>query len=152
MTAPSSSGRKKKILVVDDESTIVAYLTTVLEDNGYETFSASNAEAALAIAREQLPDLMTLDIMMPRQSGIALYQQLKLDPELRKIPVVFVTAFSRLSDVGPAAFHKMIKDERVSAPEAYIEKPVVVAEFVETVGRLIELADPGAPPGGGQSS
>lgn len=139
-------------MVVDDESSIIAYLTTLLEDNGYETFSAMDAEQALAVIGDQRPDLITLDIMMPKHSGIALYRDLKLDPGLRGIPVVFVTAFNRLSDVGPASFHRMIKDEGVPSPEAYIEKPVVVVEFLETVARLIELADSEPTPGGGPSS
>jgi CheY-like chemotaxis protein len=89
--------------------------------------------------------------MMPSRSGIALYQDLKLDPELRRIPVVFVSAFSRSSDVGPASFRKVIPDERVPVPEAYIEKPVVIPEFLETVARLIDSARSGTPTAGGRA-
>lgn len=150
MTEATASDRKK-VLVIDDEPSIVAYLTTVLEDERYETCSAMDAEDGLAVAREQRPDLITLDIMMPKRSGIALYQELKLDPELRGIPVVFVSAFSRTSDVGPASFRKVIPDERVPVPEAYVEKPLVVAEFLETVGRLIQSARSGTASAGGQT-
>ena len=148
MTAPSSLERKK-IMVIDDESSIIAYLTTVLEDEGYQTCSAMDAEEAMAVAREQQPDLITLDIMMPKRSGIALYQELKLDEELRKIPVVFVSAFGRSSGVGPASFRKMIPDERVPVPDVYLEKPVVVSEFLKTVASLIESAEAGSGPGEG---
>ena len=146
MSAPSPVDRKR-ILVIDDESSIVAYLTTVLEDNGYETCSATDADAALAVARERLPDLITLDIMMPRRSGVALYQELKLDSELRQIPVVFLSAFSRSGSVGPASFRKMVPDERVPVPEVYLEKPVAVPELLETVASLIESAETEPEPG-----
>jgi CheY-like chemotaxis protein len=132
-----SSGKRKKVLVIDDESSIITYLTAVLEDNGYETCAAQDAGTAVAIAREQQPDLITLDIMMPRQSGVALYKEFKLDAALREIPVVFVSAFSRSSSVGPASFREMVADERVPVPEAYIEKPVVVPDFLETVAGLL---------------
>ena len=136
MTEPSVPD-SKKVLVIDDEPSIVTYLTTVLEDEGYETCSATDAEEALAVAREQRPDLITLDIMMPKRSGIALYQDLKLDAEFHGIPVVFVSAFSRANDFRPASFRKMVPDERVPIPEAYVEKPIDVAAFLEMVASLI---------------
>ncbi len=138
-------------MVIDDESSIIAYLTTVLEDEGYDTCSAMDAEEAVAVARQQQPDLITLDIMMPKRSGIALYQQLKLDDNLRRIPVVFVSAFSRSSGVGPASFRKMIPDERVPVPDVYLEKPVAVPEFLETVASLIESTEADAGPGSGEA-
>ena len=123
--------------MIDDEPSITAYLTTLLQDDGYEAGSVLDAETALEVARQQMPDLITLDVMMPRRSGLRLYQELKLDPRLREIPVVFVSAFSRSSSVGPAYFRKMIPDERVPVPEVYFEKPVVVPEFLKTVAALV---------------
>jgi CheY-like chemotaxis protein len=138
---PTSSRDRKKILVIDDESSIITYLTTVLEDSGYETCSAADAEAGLSLARQERPDLITLDIMMPRRSGVALYQQLKIDPELRDIPVVFVSAFSRSSGFGPASFREMVPDQKIPIPEIYLEKPVAVPEFLRAVASLIESAE-----------
>ena len=135
-----SSQDERKVLVIDDESSIITYLTTLLEDHGYETCHTGDPRAALAMAREQRPDLITLDVMMPRQSGVALYQEFKLAPELREVPVVFVSAFSRSSGLGPASFRETVPDERIPPPDAYIEKPVIVAEFLETVAALIDPA------------
>ena len=131
---------RKKILVVDDEWAIIMYLTTLLEDEAYETCSATDTEEGLAVAREQRPDLILLDIMMPRRSGLALYQDLKRDPVLRRIPVIFVTAFSRTSDMWPTAFRKMVPDGNIPLPEAYLEKPIDVEVFLETVAFLIRRA------------
>jgi CheY-like chemotaxis protein len=136
MTTPPARD-KKTILVIDDERSITAYLTTLLEDDGYEVCCATDAESALETVRRRLPDLITLDVMMPRRSGLRLYQELKLDPQLRDIPVVFVSAFSRSSSVGPAYFRKLIPDERVPVPEVYFEKPVIVPKFLETVAALV---------------
>ena len=138
--------------MIDDESSIVTYLMTVLDDEGYETCSASDAEEALAVAREQLPDLITLDIMMPKRSGIALYRELKRDPELRGIPVIFITAFSRTNDLWSAAFRRMVPDESVPLPEAYLEKPIDVAVLLETVTFLIRCAASKSLADGGKTS
>jgi CheY-like chemotaxis protein len=138
----SCSSDKKKVLVIDDESSIVAYLTTVLEDEGYGTFSANDAEQGLAVVRERLPDLITLDIMMPKRSGIALYQDLKLDSKLRGIPVIIVSAFSQSNHFRPSSFRKMVPDKHIPLPDAYVEKPIDVAAFLETVASLTQSPVP----------
>jgi len=131
----------RKILVIDDEPSIIAYLTTVLEDEGYVTCSTSDPLAALDVAQQHRPDLITLDIMMPKRSGIAFYQILKRDAELGAVPVVFVSAFARASDFRSTVFRKMVPDETIPAPEAYVEKPIDVASFLRTVASLIDAGD-----------
>jgi CheY-like chemotaxis protein len=82
------------VLVVDDEPDVVRYFTAVLEENGYATSSAADGVEALAKVRSEHPDLVTLDITMPNQSGVKVYREMKEDPVLRKIPVVVVTGIS----------------------------------------------------------
>jgi CheY-like chemotaxis protein len=128
----------KKVLVVDDEQAIVTYLTAVLDDHGFETCQALDAETALAAAVEHRPDLICLDIMMPKQSGISLYQHFKLAPETRKTPIIFVSAFSQLHDLRePALFRKLVPDPEIPEPEACIEKPIDVDEFIRIVESLV---------------
>lgn len=125
---------KKKILIVDDEPVIITYLSTVLEDNGYETCSATDADSGMASAKEYAPDLICLDIMMPRRSGIALYRDLKLEPQTKNIPVIIVSAFNQVRDMrNPNMFRKMVPDESIPQPEAYIEKPIIVLDFLKTI-------------------
>ena len=62
----------KKVLIVDDEQSILIYLTTVLEDTGYATCSALDGEDGLRVARQERPDLVCLDVMMPKRGGISL--------------------------------------------------------------------------------
>jgi CheY-like chemotaxis protein len=127
----------KKVLIVDDEQSIVIYLTTVLEDAGYATCSAEDGHEALSVARRERPDLLTLDIMMPKRSGVSLYEEIKRDPELRSIPVVFVSAYNQIRDLrDPVAFRKMIPDTSIPQPDFCMEKPIVVPDFLEAISTL----------------
>jgi CheY-like chemotaxis protein len=125
------------VLVVDDEPDIVTYLTTLLEDNGYRTRSARDADSALLEVRARPPDLICLDIMMPRRSGLSLYRQLKTDPQLGDIPVIVISAFSRLEDFTGQKFRRLFPDESVPEPAHFIEKPVNVEHFMEVIERAL---------------
>ena len=85
---------EKTILVVDDDPDTLTYLTTVLEDNGYATVSAKDGAEALQEIEKRAPDLVTLDIAMPKKSGVAVYRTLKENERLRKIPVIITTGIS----------------------------------------------------------
>ena len=124
-------------MVVDDEDSILVYLTMVLEDNGHQACSARDADVALEKARQERPDLITLDIMMPRRSGIAAYCDLRRDPDLAKIPVVFISGFSQLCDIGTEhSFRRLVPDKSIPKPQACLEKPIDLTEFLGLVDRL----------------
>ena len=80
------------ILVVDDQAANLRVVSTLLSRHGYEVITADSGEDALAIASEQTPDLMLLDMIMPGMDGFALLEQIKQRPELLRLPVVFLTA------------------------------------------------------------
>ena len=73
----ADANRKRKVLVVDDEPDVRTFLTTLLEDNGYETVTANTGAEALRSVRAARPDLITLDITMPEQSRMRAYLELK---------------------------------------------------------------------------
>lgn len=132
------SEKGKKIMIIDDERSIVIYITAVLEDHGYVALSALDADEGLATARRERPDLVCMDIMMPKRSGITLYQDFKLDPELASTPVVFISAFNHIHDLrDPVAFRKIIPNPKVPQPEACIEKPIQVSSFVSKLEELL---------------
>ena len=81
----------KKILIIDDDAVIVKYLQALLEDNGYETSTASDSEAGLAAAQAQPPDLITLDLEMPGEWGPRFYRKLRQHKDLRDIPIVVIS-------------------------------------------------------------
>ena len=88
-----------RILAVDDMPENLEILRVRLEANGYEVVTASDGEEGLAAARQLTPDLILLDVMMPKRDGISVVRELKADPALRTIPVVLVTAKSDTRDV-----------------------------------------------------
>ncbi len=122
---------KKTILVVDDELDFVAYLCTLLEDNGYDTLRATNGIEALEMAKSHRPNLITLDMTMPEQSGVRALKQLKSDPDLSQIPVVIVTG------IGESMNSFIQKIPHFPRPEGFIAKPIEREALVEMVGRLL---------------
>lgn len=86
---PSGKGR---ILIVDDDPHAVEILTRMLEREGYECVSAAGGAAALQRVREQVVDVILLDVMMPEMDGLQVCERLRQDNELRQIPVVLLTA------------------------------------------------------------
>jgi len=89
----------KKILVCDDEPYILLALTDAVEMEGYECVTAINGKEALQKARETLPDLIMLDIMMPFMDGFEVCRELKADAATRDIPVIMLTAKSQQVDI-----------------------------------------------------
>lgn len=85
----------KKILIIDDDPDIIAYLKTVFEGEGYKTVAASNGVEGLEMAQVHRPDLITLDMDMPGRGGTLFYVKLRQEPSLAEIPVVVI------SGIGP---------------------------------------------------
>jgi CheY-like chemotaxis protein len=88
----ASQNSKYLILFVDDSPVDRAYIEGVLVNNGFTTLLAENHEDALKIAREKKPDLILLDILLPKVSGIEVCKQMKADPLIKHIPVIFYTS------------------------------------------------------------
>ncbi len=118
-------------MVVDDEEDIVVYISAIFEDNGYETISAEDGDQALKLAKTEKPDLITLDITMPEQSGIRVYRQYRTDPELKEIPVIIITATGESMD----NFAEDIKG--FQSPESFINKPVDQEELLARAKDLL---------------
>jgi DNA-binding response OmpR family regulator len=109
---------KKTILVVEDEEDVLDYLATFLEDSGYNVISANNAKSGLDLAKRHLPDLISLDISMPEESGMSMYCELFENSNTKNIPVIIVTGFSK-------EFQKLLADHtQVKQPAGYFEKPI----------------------------
>lgn len=122
----------KKILIVDDEPDMVAFLTALLQDNGYDTVAAGDGEEGLKKVKSERPDLVSLDLLMPNKTGIKLFRELRTADDTRNIPVVMVTGFGA-ADVPQLDFKKWIQERTIKGPEAYIEKPVDKQAFLNAV-------------------
>ncbi len=129
-----------KILIVDDEPDIVMYLRLLLENNGYTVASASDGKEGLELARAESPDLICLDIMMPKKTGVALYQEIKTDPELKRTPCVIISAYESAYSFKGQAFRRMVQDRSIPEPLRFFEKPIDVDAFLGFVDEFFEKA------------
>src|SRR3989339_949639 len=94
--------KKTKILVVDDEPIIAEAVQALLEANDYAVVKAFDGVEAMQVARKELPDLILLDLMLPRLSGIDVCRLIKREPGLKNTPVIMLTALSKVADVEKA--------------------------------------------------
>jgi CheY-like chemotaxis protein len=119
---------KKKILVVDDEPT-VRHLVRRLLSREFEIAEAENGEEAVTVAKEQKPDLILMDMMMPKMDGLSACYHIKQDKETGQVPIVMLTAIT----------HDLNKrlSQNVMGANGYITKPFDPAELVATVRKLL---------------
>jgi CheY-like chemotaxis protein len=133
----TSTDRSLTVLVIDDEPHVVAYLEMLLQDAGYRTISAGDGKAGLEKVKQEMPDLICLDITMPEESGIRLYRNVKEDPALAHIPVVVVTA---VTGVGgrPEPFEQFISTRTwLPAPEGFFSKPIDKDQFLDKIREIL---------------
>ena len=92
----------KKILFIEDESALQRAVTRILDDEGYKTFSAMDGEIGIALAHKELPDLILLDLIIPKKDGFAVLSELKNDVATKDIPVVVLTNLEGSADIERA--------------------------------------------------
>ncbi len=122
----------KKILIVDDEQDIVESLKFVLETYDYTCYCAYNGEDGLKLAREIIPDLIILDVMMPRINGYKISRLLKFDSKYKNIPILMITARSQEED-------KLIGEE--TGADEYITKPFDLDDVVKAVQKYLNTEE-----------
>ena len=129
--------KKKKILVVDDELDMRTFITTLLETSGYRPIIAVNGEEGLEMARKSKPAAIILDVMMPREGGIQMYRELKTDDELKKIPVIMLSAIAKKTFFHSQKILNTYRGQQVPEPAAYIEKPPETEELLQILEQCI---------------
>ena len=127
----------RAVLAVDDEADARDFVCTVLEENGYRPILAENGEEAMEIIRQNKPDLVILDILMPKQSGIRMYRELKTSESLRDIPVIICSGIARRTLLRGQAALTESSGESVPDPDAYLEKPVTSTCLVATIKKIL---------------
>lgn len=120
---------QKTILIADDEVDIVETLKFVLETEGFNVITAFDGEEALKSAKEFMPDLMLLDVMMPKMNGYKVSRLLKFDKKFQNIPILMVTARSQEED-------KLIGEE--TGADEYITKPFDIMNVVDLINKYLE--------------
>ena len=124
----SKNVSRRRILVVDDEPSIVRPLTFILKKKGYEVLTASNGEEGLNVARMEKPDLIFLDVMMPKKNGYEVCEELKSDPEFNDIYIIILTARGVELDEE--------EKRRIGANE-FMSKPFSPIKVVEKVNSIL---------------
>lgn len=123
---------KKKILVTDDEVPVVQIIRTNLELEGYEVVTAHDGEEALRKVEEESPNLIILDVMMPKMDGWEVLTKLKGSLRTQEIPVIMLTALSQMEDMDRGA--RLGND-------CYLTKPFEPLELIAMVRRLLQAAE-----------
>ncbi|HEY4617933.1 MAG TPA: response regulator [Flavobacterium sp.] len=119
----------KKILIVDDEPNIVMSLEYTFKKNNFEVFIARDGQEALDILKNQLPDIVILDVMMPMVDGFATLEQIKKDERLQHCKVIFLSAKNKEKDIE--------KGLSLGA-DLYVVKPFSLKKLVDQVQNLIQ--------------
>ena len=119
-----SRERRKRILLVDDNQDLLQVISRRLQSWGYEALTAESGEEGLRLAQEQQPDLVLLDVMMPKMKGRDVCARLKANPKTQQIPVIFLTALG-LADHVKAGMDVGAED--------YIVKPFQPSELKERI-------------------
>jgi CheY-like chemotaxis protein len=146
----------KRVLVVDDDENTRRFLSVALKANGYEAVTAEDGDDGYNKVQELKPDLILLDVMMPKKTGFVLFKQLRRKEEFKDIPVIMLTAvaevleddevqaegetferpFDSLRDSLRKAIAKM-RDEGLVKPEVFIDKPIDPEKLIDEVRNLI---------------
>ncbi|MHC4562814.1 MAG: response regulator [Planctomycetota bacterium] len=125
-----------KILIADDEQECIDFVRESLADTPYEVLAAHDGEEALKVARQQAPQLIILDVQMPKLGGFEVFGQLKADDALAAVPVIMLTG------IAERMGFQFSKDEMgeymASEPEAYLDKPIEPIVLKQTVKRLLK--------------
>lgn len=126
-------GDRAKILLVDDDPDFIESTKIVLESKPYDIITAGNGDEGIKKARQEKPDLIILDVIMPVQDGFSAADALKKDAELSKIPVIMLTSFAdKRGETSVSVSQGMALDA-----EDYIDKPVTPEVLLKRVERLL---------------
>ena len=129
--------QSKRVLVVDDEKDFVSFLETILEEQGLDVISANDGEAGLKKAKSEFPDLVLLDVQMPKMDGFDVFRILREDEKTKDIPIIMLTGIEEKIGIG---FSKSdMKEFFHEEPQEYLEKPIEPEKLISTVKRVLKI-------------
>jgi len=120
----------KKILFIEDESALQKTLSDYLKKEGYEVVSALDGESGLRLAQTQKPDLILLDLILPKMDGFEVLRKLMENPETKEIPVIILTNLERMEDIGRAL--------ELGAKTYLVKANYTLKEVAEKVKKVLE--------------
>ena len=145
----------KQVLIVDDDQNTVKYLSVVLGEHGYDPLPACDGREGLEKIKQATPDLIVLDVMMPKKSGFVLFKELKKDERHKDIPILMLTGISGVleemedhkDDTTESPYDSLretlkkkiqeMQEEGLVKPDMFMDKPVDPDSFIAKVRQLI---------------
>lgn len=125
---------QKKILAIDDEADILTFYSEVLEDGNFIPITADTGIEGLKKAREEKPDLIILDIMMPQKNGMMTYKALRRDPDLDSIPVIIITGITK--EVDYKSLLNRFSTGKIP-PEGHLVKPLTADDLINAIQEIL---------------
>jgi Fe-S oxidoreductase/ActR/RegA family two-component response regulator len=126
-----------KILVIDDEPDVRVYLRTIFREQGAEVIEAPDANQGMRALQSERPDLMTLDLILPRKTGEKLYWEIRKDERFAALPVVVVSGYAAV-DSPRIDFHRFLAEKHLPEPDGMIEKPIDVEKLLAAVKKALK--------------
>lgn len=120
----------KKILVIDDEPDVRIFLSKIFKEQGCEVSEATDANQGYRSIRDQQPDLVTLDMIMPHKTGEKLYWELRKEEKYKNLPVVIVSGYTRVDD-PKIDFEAFLKEKGIPEPDGFVDKPIHPDTLIE---------------------
>jgi len=127
----------KTVLVVDDNEDARDTVVLILEASGCQCVTAVDGEDGLAKVRSEKPDLVILDVQMPKKDGFQVFSELRADEATRSIPVIILTGVGERTGIGFSS--REMGDYLGSEPEAYVEKPIEPGHLADTVRKILGM-------------
>jgi CheY-like chemotaxis protein len=122
------------ILIVDDDPDILDNIITVLETQPYRLGTARDGKKCLAMMKDQVPDLLILDLLMPRMDGWGVIREMRSEPRYAKVPIMILTTV--VEDASRRRYE--LETGMAMAVQAYVQKPVMPTDLIRRVKRLLE--------------
>ena len=131
----------KSALVVEDERDYADLIARALKGQGFAVRIASDGAEALETARTIRPDVITLDIQMPGETGISFFRRLRASPGFREVPIIVITGLTPGDPDMNAIIRTMLEPDHCVPPVTYLEKPFLAADLIEAVSAAVGGVD-----------
>lgn len=127
----------KTIIIIDDDADTRTYLSTILLRGGYKVLTAGDGQEGWNLVQEHKPDLVLLDMMMPRKSGLNLLNEIKTNPNFSNIPVIMVSGVGQMTGVDMQRYLADKSTDKKIKPGAFLEKPVKPEKLLKAVAEFL---------------
>ena len=128
---------KQKILVVDDDPDMRIFLSTILKTGGYKPIVAKDVGEGMKKVKKENPVFIIMDVPMPENSGVRMYRHLKLDEQLKQIPVIMISTIDKQTFTQYQKTKGISLDRDVIGPEAFLEKPPEASEVLNLIRDIL---------------